>query len=99
MDERLFKAQTEAIKSVAEKGYCVIVGRNANIVLQEYDRTLHVFISATEHFRMKCMQNKLPEMSEEKLLEKFILLIESGISIVSIIQIQNLVMLHIMIYV
>lgn len=70
LDERLFKAQTEAIKSVAEKGNCVIVGRNANIVLQEYDRTLHVFISATEHFRMKWMQNKLPEMSEEKLLEK-----------------------------
>ena len=39
LDERLFKAQAAAIKKVAEKGNCVIVGRNGNIVLQEFDRT------------------------------------------------------------
>ena len=70
LDERLFRAQTEAIKKVAEKGNCVIVGRNANIVLKEYDRTLHVFISASEHFRVKRMMEKMPDLSEEKVLER-----------------------------
>ena len=70
LDERLFKAQTEAIKKVAEKGNCVIVGRNANIVLKEYDRTLHVFVSATEHFRIERMKNEMPGVSEDKVRER-----------------------------
>ncbi len=69
LDERLFNAQREAIMKVAEKGHCVIVGRNANIVLKEFDRTLHVFISGSERFRLQRMQQKMPDMSEEKVLE------------------------------
>ena len=70
LDERLFRAQTEAIKKVAEKGNCVIVGRNANIVLKEFDRTLHVFISASEHFRIERMKNEMPGVSEDKVIER-----------------------------
>lgn len=70
LDERLFRAQTEAIKKVAEKGNCVIVGRNANIVLKEFDRTLHVFVSATEHFRIERMKNEMPGVSEDKVRER-----------------------------
>ncbi|WP_026665130.1 AAA family ATPase [Butyrivibrio sp. FC2001] len=69
LDERLFNAQREAIKKVAEKGNCVIVGRNANIILKEFDRTLHVFISATERARLQRMCEKMPDLSEEKVLE------------------------------
>lgn len=70
LDERLFKAQSEAIKKLAEKGNCVIVGRNANIILKEYDRTLHVFLSATEYFRTKRMMEKMPNVPEEKVIER-----------------------------
>ncbi len=70
LDERLFRAQTEAIKKVAEKGNCVIVGRNANIVLKEFDRTLHVFVSASEHFRIERMKNEMPGVPEEKVIER-----------------------------
>ncbi len=70
LDERLFKAQSEAIKNVAEKGNCVIVGRNANVILQEYDKALHVFVTATEYFRLKRMKDDFPDMEEDKLLEK-----------------------------
>ncbi len=70
LDERLFRAQTEAIKKVAEKGNCVIVGRNANIVLKEFDRTLHVFVSASEHFRIERMKNEMPGVPEEKGIER-----------------------------
>ncbi|WP_026524393.1 cytidylate kinase-like family protein [Butyrivibrio sp. MB2005] len=69
LDERLFVAQREAIKKVAEKGNCVIVGRNANIILKEFDRTLHVFIAASERFRLERMQKKMPDLSEDKVLE------------------------------
>lgn len=70
LDEKLFKAQSEAIKKVAEKGNCVIVGRNANIILKEFDRTLHVFIAASEHFRINRMMEKMPDLSEEKVIER-----------------------------
>jgi cytidylate kinase len=70
LDEKLFKAQSEAIKKVAEKGNCVIVGRNANIILKEFDRTLHVFISASEHFRINRMKEKMLGVSEEKIIER-----------------------------
>ena len=70
LDERLFNAQKEAIKKVAEKGNCVIVGRNANIILKEYDKSLHVFISASERFRLKRMMGKMPDVPEAKVLER-----------------------------
>ena len=70
LDERLYNAQKEAIKKVAEKGNCVIVGRNANIVLKEFDRTLHVFISAEERFRLNRMMTKMPDVPEAKVLER-----------------------------
>ena len=56
LDERLFNAQREAVRRVAEKGRCVIVGRNANIILQEFDRTLHVFVAASLRFRIRILQ-------------------------------------------
>ena len=70
LDERLFNAQKEAIRKLAEKGNCVIVGRNANIVLKEYDKTLHVFVSAYLPFRIRRMMSKMPEVPEEKVLDR-----------------------------
>ena len=70
LDERLYNAQKEAIRKVAEKGNCVIVGRNANIILKEFDHSLHVFVSGTEHFRVKRMMEKMPGTTEEKVREE-----------------------------
>lgn len=70
LDERLFEAQRKAIEKVAEKGNCVIVGRNANFVLKEYDDSLHVFITASLRFRLRNLQEKMPGMSEDKILEE-----------------------------
>ena len=60
LDERLFNAQREAVRRVAEKGKCVIVGRNANIILKEFDRTLHVFVAASVRFRIRILQERMP---------------------------------------
>lgn len=70
LDERLFQAQAAAIKKVAEKGNCVIVGRNGNMILQQFDRTLHVFISATEHYRIRRVQQDMPELKDSAALQK-----------------------------
>ncbi|MBR5637590.1 MAG: cytidylate kinase-like family protein, partial [Pseudobutyrivibrio sp.] len=70
LDERLFNAQREAIRKLAEKGNCVIVGRNANIVLKEFDKTLHVFVSADLPFRLRRMMAKMPDVPEEKVLDR-----------------------------
>ncbi|MDO4632698.1 MAG: cytidylate kinase-like family protein [Eubacteriales bacterium] len=68
LNEKLFAAQREAIIRVAEKGNCVIVGRNANVILQEFDRTLHVFVSATQYFRIQNLKTKMPDMSEAEII-------------------------------
>ena len=70
LDVRLFEAQRDAIMKVAEKGNCVIVGRNANIILKEFDKTLHVFVSASENFRLKRMQEEMPDVPEDKVLDR-----------------------------
>lgn len=68
LDEKLYTAQKKVIKEFAEKGNCVIVGRNANSILAEYDNTLHVFISANPAWRVKRLQaEKMPDLSVEKI--------------------------------
>ncbi|MCR4691317.1 MAG: cytidylate kinase-like family protein [Lachnospiraceae bacterium] len=69
LDERLFAAQKEAIRKLAEKENCVIVGRNANVILKEYDKTLHVFVAATEHYRLQRLKDSMKDTPEEKILE------------------------------
>lgn len=70
LDQRLFEAQRKAICREAEKGNCVIVGRNANVVLKEYDNSLHVFISASTYFRLENLRGKMPDLSDEKILSR-----------------------------
>lgn len=55
LNEKLFKAQSEVIRRFGEKGKCVIVGRNANSILREFDNSLHVFITAKLDYRCKRM--------------------------------------------
>ena len=70
LNERLFAAQRDAILKAAEKGNCVIVGRNANVVLKEFDYSLHVFITASDYFRVQNLKSQMPGYSEEKILEE-----------------------------
>lgn len=70
LSEKLFNAQSHIIKEVAEKGNCVIVGRNANTILKEYDNTLHVFVHADSHWRLKRMKDKMPDATEAKINEQ-----------------------------
>ena len=53
-DDNLFNYQAKAIKEVAEKGSCVIVGRCADFVLKDRDDLVRVFVHAS---REACIAN------------------------------------------
>lgn len=70
LSEKLFNVQQQVIKSIAEKGNCVIVGRNANAILKEYDNALHVFVHADPYWRLNRMKAKMPDTTTSKISEQ-----------------------------
>lgn len=52
LDDRIFLAQTQAIRELAEQGPCILVGRGANNILAERHDVLNVFIYAEEAKRL-----------------------------------------------
>lgn len=53
IDDRIFLAQSNIIRKVAEEGSCVIVGRCADYVLKERSDVVDIFISASLDYRIK----------------------------------------------
>ena len=70
-DENLFNFQAKAIRDLAEKESCVIIGRCANFILnrQDYPNVLRVYICASWDFRIKDAMEKMS--GTQKDLEKF----------------------------
>ena len=52
-NDRIFFAQNEVIKELAEKGPCVIVGRSADYILKDRDDVLSVFVTCDMENRIK----------------------------------------------
>lgn len=52
ISHKVFLAQFDAIKSFANEGACVIVGRCADYALSDYDNVLNLFIFADEDFKI-----------------------------------------------
>lgn len=53
LDDRIFLAQSDVIRKVAEEGPCVIVGRCADYVLREREDVFNIFVRASMEFRLK----------------------------------------------
>ena len=70
LSDKIFEAQKEAILAIGEKRNCVIVGRNSNVILKEFDHSLHVFITASDFFRIKNLKSRMPESSEKEIKER-----------------------------
>lgn len=71
LNEQIFEAQKAVIKRYAEHGKCVIVGRNANQILSQFDDSLHIFIRADKYFRVQRLKNNLMKgESEDKILKE-----------------------------
>ena len=65
ISQKVFLAQFDAIKKIADEGPCVIVGRCADYALSDYNNCLNIFIHGDE----KCKINRIMEkynLSETK---------------------------------
>ena len=52
LNHKIFLAQFDAIRSIADKGPCVIVGRCADYILAGRDNTINVFVYAPREVRV-----------------------------------------------
>lgn len=69
LSDKIVEAQKKVIRKYAQKGNCVIVGRNANTILKEYDSALHVFIHADFEWRLERMKKKMEGVAENKVID------------------------------
>lgn len=53
INHKVFLAQFDAIKKIAEEGPCILVGRCADYALEEFDNVLSVFIHAKLEARIR----------------------------------------------
>lgn len=66
LDEQLWRAQRDAILQMAEHENCVIVGRNGEYILREFDHCLRVFVHAGLSWRVRRAAVAMPELTEEQ---------------------------------
>lgn len=64
--EVVFDAQKRVIIDIGQRGNCVIIGRNANAILKEFDGCLNVFVHADFDWRLKRMKDKMPDFTEDQ---------------------------------
>ena len=66
LSEELWDAQVRAIREIADRESCVIVGRNADYILREFDHCLRVFAHAGFQWRVNRMAGKMPGVPLEQ---------------------------------
>lgn len=71
ISHKVFMAQFDTIKKIAEEEPCVIVGRCADYALQDYKNCIHLFIHGTESVKIKRIMEKY-DLSEDKAREMII---------------------------
>lgn len=69
-DDNLYRAQSDVIKSICEKGSCVIVGRTADYVMRDHPGLVSIFVHAPEEHRAKAILERGEAKSMEEALEK-----------------------------
>ena len=65
LSQKVFLAQFETIKSLAEEGPCIFIGRCADEALSERNDVISVFIHASEEFRAGRVRN-YPEYKDQE---------------------------------
>lgn len=71
ISHKVFLAQFDTIKKIANEGPCVIVGRCADYALSEYKNSIHLFIYGDEKVKVKRIMEKY-NLSESKAKEMII---------------------------
>ena len=67
LSDKLWEAQVKAIREIADRESCVLVGRNADYILREFDHCLRVFVHADFEWRLRRRQEMMPDTAPEKL--------------------------------
>ena len=65
IDEKVWDAQIKAIRHLADKESCVIVGRNADYILREFDHLLKVFVYADKNWRVQHLKTLMLDSEAE----------------------------------
>lgn len=66
ISHKVFLAQFDTIKKVAEEGPCVIVGRCADYALSDYKNCVHIFIYSDEKAKIKHLCERFSDLDEHK---------------------------------
>ena len=72
INHKVFLAQFDAIKKIADEGPCVLVGRCADYALENYDNVVSVFIHADLNSRIRRVVNhyELPDNKAKDMIIK-----------------------------
>ena len=72
ISHKVFLAQFDTIKKIADEGPCVIVGRCADYALADYKNCVHLFIYGNEDTKVKRIMEKydLPEAKAKDMIIK-----------------------------
>ncbi len=65
ISHKVFLAQFDTIKKIAEEGPCVIVGRCADYALSDFDNVLNIFIHADEDFKIKRIKERFADITTD----------------------------------
>ena len=69
--DKIFEAQENIIKFLAEKDNCIIVGRCSDFILSEVERGMHIYIYASYEARLKhCIEDLHMEEAEARRMMK-----------------------------
>ena len=66
ISHKVFLAQFDTIKKIAEEGPCVIVGRCADYALSDFDNVLNIFIHADEDFKIKRIKERFADITTDE---------------------------------
>lgn len=72
LNHKIFLAQFDAIKKIADEGPCILVGRCADYALESYDNVMSIFIHADMDARIKRIARRkdLTDAKAKELIQK-----------------------------
>ena len=65
ISHKVFLAQFDTIKKIANEGPCVIVGRCADYALADYDNVLNLFIHGNEECKIKRLKERFDDITTD----------------------------------
>ena len=65
ISHKVFLAQFDTIKKIADGGPCVIVGRCADYALADYDNVLNLFIHGNEECKIKRLKERFDDITTD----------------------------------